>query len=393
MRVQRVALGSQQHTLTWLMSTHQGQQVLAAAHANGTRPRCLCIPAGIEMYIARRKNTFYLARRPGTGMLHAPDCPSMEDVNLFSGASRYAAEAIVELPDGGLQIRYAESSAHSPGAQSVGIDGLLDLLIETASLNEWETSKAERSWPSVRDRLISAAGQILMDGNGSIASCLLLPVNFDKSTYDRQRLADEAFLSGADDTRFILAPLREARASQFGWQLSLKHAPRTKFWISKRLGHELEARSAGTIQLDAVDFPALCLARTRRTRGEGFAVEALALRRIDRGYMPCLSNEESLAAAQLAAKSIPHIRPLRFDMPFDTPLCDYAITDRGGSLWPVFVMEATGSTLLDATKREQWRIATVGGQDAYCFKEGVWHPAPPESAGRSSRYPERSSST
>ena len=47
------------------------QDALAAIHETPERPRCLCVPGGVEMYVAFHRR--YLAKRmPDTGSLHHP---------------------------------------------------------------------------------------------------------------------------------------------------------------------------------------------------------------------------------------------------------------------------------------------------------------------------------
>ena len=49
---------------------------MAMAHLRHARPRCLCRPDGIEMYVAKARNKLVLKRMPYTGPSHAPLCRS-----------------------------------------------------------------------------------------------------------------------------------------------------------------------------------------------------------------------------------------------------------------------------------------------------------------------------
>jgi hypothetical protein len=55
----------------------QLQQALARGHDTPERPRCLCVPAGVEMYVARHRQ-FLVKRMPDTGSHHHASCPSYE---------------------------------------------------------------------------------------------------------------------------------------------------------------------------------------------------------------------------------------------------------------------------------------------------------------------------
>src|SRR6478735_9231722 len=51
-------------------------RAMAVAHLRHERPRCLCTPDGIEMYVARAGHGFVLKRMPYTGLRHAALCRS-----------------------------------------------------------------------------------------------------------------------------------------------------------------------------------------------------------------------------------------------------------------------------------------------------------------------------
>jgi hypothetical protein len=246
--LQRIAIGTQSHTLTWLTGTQAGQKVLAEAHRSSQRPRCLCVAGGVEMYPAQRGRTFYLARMPGSGMLHDVACPSVDDVNLFSGIGTYASGTLLVLPDGRLQVRFDAAAPRQIEALAASLDGLLDLLLDTADLNASPMS-ATLGWESVRTALANAALSLVLNASGPLSALMLLPASFNKDDHERQRQEQEDYLSTAAVPRFVCAPLREIRPTKFGYQLILKHLPRTMFWISRAVASALEAGSGGTQSL------------------------------------------------------------------------------------------------------------------------------------------------
>lgn len=326
------------------------------------------------MYVGRRGPTYYLARMPGSGMLHDSRCGSAENVNLFSGIVGYAHGAVIESPDGNLNIAFDQATSRSVGATAIGIDGLLDLIIDTANLNAWSPAAPERSWQQARKGLSTAAAAIDIRDAESLGQLLLLPVPFEKDTYDAARSDQEDFLSVPGALRLICAPLREVRPTQYGWQLVLKHMPRTKFWISQKVAAVVEGAAGGTLTLSDANYPALCLAIVRRAKGDGFTVVQLALRRTDRRFVPCLSLAENAVADLLVERGIPHLRPLRFDLPWDAPLCDLALTEGFDPPAPIFVLDASGSSALDDAKRSAFRVLAGGPVKTYCVQQGNWTP-------------------
>lgn len=342
------------------MATPPGQRLLASAHKVGDRPRCLCTRAGVDMYVARRGATFYLARMPGTGLLHADGCPSTEDCNLYSGADHYGPDAMCEGDNGVLSVAYGDGP--------VSLNGLLDALFEVSELNVLRPGTPAPGWRGVREQLRQAAMAIHVRG-GILDTFLEVPVAFAKDDYPERRGAQELFLSEPDALRLVCAPLREIRATRYGWQIVLKHMPDTKFWLSRAAGTEIAERAAGTLNLAAPPEHALVLMRVRRASKPGtFLVLDMALRQTDRRFLPCLSEQEAQVLEEFAAGARGVFRPLRFDAPWERALADYALMDRPGELVPVLVLAPTGSDALDFAKRSLAASLRHGGG----FACGVW---------------------
>lgn len=75
------------------------QEALAALYETPERPRCMCVPGGVELYISKRA-TFVLARMPGTGGQHHPSCHDYEPAPGTSGRGALIDDAIVQrTPD------------------------------------------------------------------------------------------------------------------------------------------------------------------------------------------------------------------------------------------------------------------------------------------------------
>ena len=338
--VQRIAIGTGIHTAEWLVSTRAGQELLAAAHRVVPRPRCMCVAGGIEMYVGRRGRHYYLARMPSSGLLHADDCESLEHSSLLSGAHAYAPGVIVEDAQGRLCLAANLKRIERPPSPltEVSISGLLDVLVERACRDRCALGEVDRSWPLVRERLVRAAESVLVDGS-VVADDLYLP-----SPYDRVRgteLLDEcqAFI-GRHDSALLCAPLKEIRATQYGWQLVLKHLPGLRLWVAAELAQALAIRNG----LDAFAGPApfaLYLVAVRPGRRDGnYTVTNLASLRTDRHYFPSGTALQDGVAAQLVATGSPLLRPLRFDSPPDAALADFAILHDSGPE-PVFVLDDT----------------------------------------------------
>lgn len=78
--VQRLAIRGR----VWSPGEGGIQEALSAVYGTPEKPRCLCIPGGIEMYVAHLRE-FVVKRMPNTGDRHHPRCPSFEPEAAQSG--------------------------------------------------------------------------------------------------------------------------------------------------------------------------------------------------------------------------------------------------------------------------------------------------------------------
>ena len=244
-QTQRIAIGTGIHTAEWLVSTRAGQTILKDCHGTERRPRCLCRPGGVEMYVGRRGQVYYLSRMPGTGFLHADGCASVEDNTLLSGAHAYAAGAIIERADGMLQlaINLDRRERQAAPQTQLGIDGLLDLLIEQADLNRVQIGAEPRTWSSVRAKLLEAVPLILLN-DAPLETIFYAPDRYARERSVDELAACEAKIKSAQGHALILAPLKEIRLTTYSWQVVLKHLPGLRLWVSKDAADQMEARWA-----------------------------------------------------------------------------------------------------------------------------------------------------
>ncbi len=368
-QVQRIALGSGIHTAEWLVSTRAGQELLATARNSDRRPRCMCVSGGVEMYVARRGQNYYLSRMPGTGFLHAGNCDSVDDTTIFSGISAYAPGVIIEQGDGSLRVtaNLERRDRQEDPVTEVGIDGLLDVLVEQADLNRVSAGAEPRSWSSVRDRLMEASSWVSL-GNGTLADFLFLPGAYSRET-GAATLADcEGFLKDNPGTALICAPLKDLKLTTYSWQVVLKHLPGLRLWASKEYAEDMEQRW-GLAHFHTPPTYALCLVAVRPGRREGnHTVINMACLPTDANYLPCRTEQDAKIASQLLEDGKSLLRPLRFDISLEEPLADYAILARETPK-PVFVLAPSGNAEFDSAKRSLAALLQRNKADVLVFGE------------------------
>ena len=82
----------------------QLQEALAHVYETPERPRCLCVPGGVEMYVALHRQ-FLVKRMPDSGSAHHPGCPSYEPEVQQSGLGELVGEAVLESEPGRVELR------------------------------------------------------------------------------------------------------------------------------------------------------------------------------------------------------------------------------------------------------------------------------------------------
>ena len=325
--------------------------MLASCAGSAHRPRCMCQQGGIEMYVARRGKLFYLCRMPGTGFLHADDCASVEESSLLSGAFFYAPGAITETSDGGLALAVDLSLRERPNdlLTSLSIDGLLDVLLEQANINRIAPKSEPATWPRIRERLLEAAS-VLRLLQGPLPDFLFLPEKYSHERATEVQGSCEELLMSQPGLTLICAPLKEFRATAYGWQLVLKHLPGLRLWLSKNLAQKLECRWCAPRVSKPPTFGLCLVAAKPGARKGNFSVENMVCLPTNNRFLPCSSDADAVIADQLLSAGHSLMRPLRFDCDPAFPLADFAILDSAEPR-PVFILQPSGNEALDTAKR------------------------------------------
>lgn len=349
-----IALNGATADESWFCGTPEGQSALAAALAREERPRCMCQPAGVPLYITRRGRRLFLSRLPGSALLHTAQCESGIDVNLYSAADCYAPGVVVEAADGRQTVQMRSHAC--PEGLSLG--GLLDLLLEASGLNHHQPGEA-RGWRHVRTRLAAAAEEIRCEPGGPLAQRLILPEAFDADAPAAGVEGVLQTLADAHEPRLLCAPMRSLAPSRYGWLLQLRHLSAVPFWVRMEEARRVEEAAAGTLVFSAPPPFALCLAEVEPARDRGVRVLQLCVRRTDRRFLPCLSDAD-VELSDALSRCHHYFRPLRFDADWRRPLADFVVIDAAG--WRIRMSAgATGQPSLDQCRAA---IAAIQRADA-----------------------------
>jgi Protein of unknown function (DUF1173) len=342
-------------------------EAIAAAHAAHRRPRCLCLVAGVEMYIARLGDGYIVKRMPNTGSQHAPDCPSYEPPPESSGLGQVLGSAITEDPTTGettLKLDFSMSklagrSAMPPAcgdADSVAssgtklsLRGLLHYLWDQAELTRWQPGFAgKRTWSTVRRHLLLAAENKIARGD-SLRSRLYVPELFSvdqRDAINARRMAQWSSAIAApgkpQHLMLLIAEVKEIVPARYGFKAVVKHVPDQAFALDEQLYRRLGRRFDSALALwgAAEDVHMVMIATfSVATTGIPTLVE-LSLMPVTRHWLPIEHGFEKQLIERLVAEERSFVKGLRYNLGAESPLACAALTDCGASAPLLFVVHA-----------------------------------------------------
>ncbi len=159
----------------------QLQDALARAYQSPSRPRCLCVPGGVEMYVALHRQ-YVIKRMPDTGDRHHPGCPSFEPEAGQSGLGELVGQAVIEVEPGRVELRVdfpwermtgrsvargepAEVAEVAQPRRRMSLRALMHLLFERAGFNRWSPAmEGKRNQGVLHKYLMEAAENVLVKG-------------------------------------------------------------------------------------------------------------------------------------------------------------------------------------------------------------------------------------
>ena len=381
------------------------QDALAAIHDTPERPRCLCVPGGVEMYVAFHRR--YLAKRmPDTGSRHHPSCLSYEPAPQQSGLGELIGEAVVESA-GAVELRVDFPWCRQPGARmpagrkptdpgevkaarrGMSLRALVHFLFERAGFNRWSPAmEGKRTQAVLHKYLMRAAEQVRAKGI-VLGERLYVPEPFQEATRlevaerRRQRLGVLRPADGVAPLAMVLAEFKAVEACAGGCRVWLKHMPdvpllaSVKTWerIAKTYAAVLEARDADLDQRVRAVMAALIRARREHT----YEIDTATLMLASEQWIPVEGLHELPLLQALVAARRRFIKPLRYDARHAAVFANALLLDTGGQATPLHVL----SPFLPAREREAKAEVLRHAVDAWVWStDGPMPPLPAVHATR-----------
>lgn len=318
---------------------------IATAHAERSRPRCLCVDGGVEMYVARlaRSDGGFVAKRmPETGSQHATDCPSYEPPAELSGLGQLLGSAICEDPQTGLTtLRLDFPLSKHPGRQQVppsatggdsaasdgtrlSLLGLLHYLWDQAGLTRWHPGfEGKRNWATVRRHLLQAAEPMRVGGTG-LHTRLYVPEPFAVEARDAinaRRLAQwqlaMATPGKSQKLMVLIGEVKEIVPARFGFKAIVKHVPDHGFGIDEALYRRLSRHFEAELDLwgAAPDLHMILIATCCLSSAGSARIVELSLMLVTRQWLPVATVFEQQLVERLVAEAREFVRTMPYSQP------------------------------------------------------------------------------
>lgn len=352
----------------------QLQEALAQVHDTLERPRCLCMPGGVEMYVARH-SLFVVKRMPDSGSAHHLGCPSYEPEARQSGLGELLGEAVLETEPGRVELRVnfpwkrvighrvprgeaKEVAEVSVPLRRMSLRALMHFLFERAGFNRWSPAMAgKRNQGVLRKYLLEAAEEITVKGV-PLAERLYVPEPFSESgkaeaaRRRREKLAVLDPREGQTPLAIVIGEYKASEATAQGHRVRIRHMPDAPLLIAGRTWERIErvfaplfeARDADIGHSVRLVMAALICARREHT----YEIDSVSLMLTSEQWIPIEGVHELPLIDALVAQQRRFVKPLRYDARGTAPFPNALLLDAGPSPVPLHVV----SSFMPPSERE-----------------------------------------
>lgn len=359
---------------TYAVMDLQLQEVLARVYETPARPRCLCVPGGVEMYVAKHRQ-YRIKRMPGTGSRHHPSCVSYEPEHGLSGLGELVGEAVIEHSPESVELRVDFPWARVRGRalprgdavppadvrtarRRMSLRAVMHYLFERAGFNRWTPAmEGKRSQAVLHKYLIEAATPIAMKGI-RLSERLYVPEQFNeqrKEEIAERRRKKLSFLMTPEEAGYkmaiVIGEFKEADPSALGRKVWLRHMPDAPLlvdhptWarIERTYGALLEARDADTTIRLRVLLGALVYARREHT----YQIDTASCMLATEHWIPIEGVHEAGLLQALVGHKRRFWKPLRYDAKSTASFPNVLLLDTGMSPTRMHVI----SSFMDGKER------------------------------------------
>lgn len=331
------------------------QAVLEAAQDAPVRPRCLCVPQGVAMYVAFHRQ-YRVKRMPDTGHLHHPRCPSYAPEPGASGLGELIGEAI--LADGAerVALRVDFPLVSSPGRavgrgepgdrsdvgrakRQMSLRGLLHFLFERAGFNRWSPAMAgRRNQAVIHKHLMRAAEGVQVKGE-PLAGRLYVPEAFSESDREAQAQRRRARLAvlQPQDGRFpmavLIGELKRWEPATAGARLWIRHMPDAPVLVDSGTWGRIQRTFASMFEAKDAEggqrLKVLVIALVRARRELTLELDRASMVLTTEEWIPLEGVHEAPLIRALVEQGRRFVKPMRYDAKSAAVFANALLLDAG----------------------------------------------------------------
>jgi len=336
------------------------QAALARVYATSERPRCMCVPGGVEMYVARHA-AYVIKRMPDSGHLHRAACPSFEPDAGCSGLGELVGEAIVEHAPDEIEIHtdfpLARVSGRPPPRgepsfdpstvcaprKGISLRALLHFLYERAGFNRWYPAMEGRRTQGVLHKyLTEAARGVLLKGE-PLDGRLYVPEPFrlelKNETGERRRRKLALLLSPESAGQFkmaiVIGEFNGCVATPYGRRVSVKHMADAPLFIDNKTWKRVERAYGPVLQARDADVNreprALMAALIYAKREHIYQIDTLSMMLTTDQWIPLDGLHELPLIERLQREQRAFLKPLKYDARSSAAFANALLLDCGGT--------------------------------------------------------------
>lgn len=347
-------------------------EAIAHAHAAQQRPRCICVPGGLETYVAKLNDCFVVKRMPETGHQHAPSCPHFEPSATESGLQHFLGTAIREDPVTGLtalRLDFSLSKSHSRGPQRqptaiearaagchlprLSLRGLLHHLWDQAGLTRWHPGfEGKRSWATVRRHLQDAAQQNVAGGI-PLSTKLYVPEPFTPADQESIRARRSAcwtrtatLQTGHQMLMLVIAEVKVIEPARYAFHAWVKHVPDIGFALDGSLYRAVGRRFSEELSMwSASKGIRMVMIATFGVASTGVpTISRLSLMPVTQHWLPVETLDDLRLVERLVGEGRAFKKTLRYDLTRSTTASRLFLTDRGEAAMPIYPDRPSSTT-------------------------------------------------
>ncbi len=315
------------------------QDALSGVYETQERPRCLCVPGGVEMYVAKHRQ-YVVKRMPDTGKHHHPGCSSYEPDPQESGLGELMGEAVLERELGKVELRVdfpwtrtsgravtrsepREMAEVGVARRRMSLRALTHYLFERAGFNRWSPAMEGKRSQGVLHKYLQEAAEDLTVKGVALADRLYVPEPFSEATRFEaaQRRRSKLAVLNADDAQaplaIVLGEFKAVDSAALGKRVWIKHMPDAPLLVASKTWERIlrvfaplfEARDADSGHKVRLVMTALIRARREQT----YEIDAASMMLTSAHWIPVDGVHELPLIDALVVAHRRFIKPLRYD--------------------------------------------------------------------------------